>query len=165
MPSRPDSSILMEARVAIVGGSSGVGLALAKRAAALGAQTILLARDARKLQAAAREIPRAQVGHLDLRRPETLAPALAALGSVAHLVVTAGTSIPRRSWLPRKMTGGRFWRCSSRHCVGGRQGDYPLETVARRHRRRVDLRLLYGIARPDLPLARDAMICRAASMT
>ena len=94
MPSRLDSSVLTDKRVAIVGGSSGVGLALARRVTALGAQAILLARDAGKLKAAADEVPRSEVRCLDLRRPETLAPALAALGSVAHLVVTAGTFNP-----------------------------------------------------------------------
>jgi NAD(P)-dependent dehydrogenase (short-subunit alcohol dehydrogenase family) len=89
------SGALTGQHVVIVGGSSGVGLALAAQSARAGARLTLLARDLSKLQAAAAPFgDDAQVRSVDLRRSETLAPALEGLGAVDHLVITAGSFRP-----------------------------------------------------------------------
>src|SRR5579863_10327765 len=85
---------LAERHVVIVGGSSGVGLALAALAAAAGARLTLMARDGARLAAAARQVGGAEVRTLDLRAPETVVAAGEALGETDHLVITAGEYNP-----------------------------------------------------------------------
>jgi NADP-dependent 3-hydroxy acid dehydrogenase YdfG len=81
--------------IVIVGGSSGVGLALAARCARAGARLTLLARDIAKLREAASRLGGdAQVRTVDLRRPETISPAVEELGALDHLVITAGSFRP-----------------------------------------------------------------------
>jgi NAD(P)-dependent dehydrogenase (short-subunit alcohol dehydrogenase family) len=91
-------------KVALVtGGSSGIGLATAHRLAAAGATTIIVARDAQKLEAACREIE--AKGHAviaykaDLTDPEQCAALLKTLnekhGPVDILINNAGRSIRR----------------------------------------------------------------------
>jgi NAD(P)-dependent dehydrogenase (short-subunit alcohol dehydrogenase family) len=81
--------------VVIVGGSSGVGLALAAQCARAGARLTLLARDIAKLRdAAGGLVGDVQVRSVDLRRSETISPAVEKLGAVDHLVITAGSFRP-----------------------------------------------------------------------
>lgn len=93
-------------RVAVVGGSSGVGLAIATRAGACGALVTLLGRDPARLESAAAIAGAAEVRELDLRRPETLAPAVAGMAQLSHLVITAGTFNPA----PLADSGSEDWR-------------------------------------------------------
>jgi NAD(P)-dependent dehydrogenase (short-subunit alcohol dehydrogenase family) len=92
-PSREDtrSHSLAGQHVAIVGASSGVGLALARLAAAAGARLTLFARDVPKLQTATRNITNVDPRYLDLKKPQSIEQALLNLDDVSHLVVTAGT--------------------------------------------------------------------------
>lgn len=78
----------------VVGGSSGVGLAIARRASSAGARLTLLARNLTKLETAARTLANAEVRSMDLVRPETITSAIEGIGVVDHLVVTAGTFSP-----------------------------------------------------------------------
>jgi NAD(P)-dependent dehydrogenase (short-subunit alcohol dehydrogenase family) len=81
--------------IVIVGGSSGVGLALAAQSARAGARLTVLARDLTKLREAASRLGGdVQVRSVDLRQFETLAPAVEGLGAVDHLVITAGSFRP-----------------------------------------------------------------------
>jgi decaprenylphospho-beta-D-erythro-pentofuranosid-2-ulose 2-reductase len=87
-------------KVAVLGGTRGMGRALARRMAARGDAVFLLGRDERDLERSARDLEvRAGAGRVatalcDLERPETFAPALdaaeAALGGLDAVVVTAG---------------------------------------------------------------------------
>lgn len=87
-------------RVAVVGGTRGMGRALARLLAARGEAVVLLGRDAAELAISARDLAargaRGSVatGHLDLTDPAGFAAALdaadQAVGSVDTLIVTAG---------------------------------------------------------------------------
>jgi short-subunit dehydrogenase len=91
-------------RVVILGGSKGMGRALARRMAARGDHLFLLGRDADDLRTSAIDLQlRAATAGMpafalcDLERPDTFAPALAAaraaLGAIDVIVVTAGTLV------------------------------------------------------------------------
>jgi NAD(P)-dependent dehydrogenase (short-subunit alcohol dehydrogenase family) len=74
----------------VVGGSSGIGLAVAEALAARGEAVVVTSRDPKKGEAAA-----AKVGHgataivIDLTRPNEIAKRVAGIGAVDHLVITA----------------------------------------------------------------------------
>jgi NAD(P)-dependent dehydrogenase (short-subunit alcohol dehydrogenase family) len=76
--------------VAIVGGSSGIGLAIAEGAAARGARVLLLSRSEDKLRAAAEKIgERATYAVLDMLDAEQAAQTLGSLERIDHLAMTA----------------------------------------------------------------------------
>mgnify|MGYP002067366408 CR=1 FL=1 len=90
-------------RALVTGGSSGIGLSTARELAALGAEVVLAARDADKLERATREIagevPGACVEAVaaDLATPEGRERACAADGSELQVLVNnAGTNIRKR---------------------------------------------------------------------
>ncbi len=96
------------ATVYVVGGSMGIGLAVAKRAAGLGSRVAIFARRAEPLQAAATEIrqasndPSQPVGFysVDVADPlavkATIAAAAADIGAPRVLINCAGRAYPRR---------------------------------------------------------------------
>jgi NAD(P)-dependent dehydrogenase (short-subunit alcohol dehydrogenase family) len=74
----------------IVGGSSGLGYAIALRLAERGDEVIITSRDQARADAAAREIgPTARGLSLDLSQPNTIAAALADVPGIDALVITA----------------------------------------------------------------------------
>jgi NAD(P)-dependent dehydrogenase (short-subunit alcohol dehydrogenase family) len=74
----------------IVGGTSGIGLDLAKKLAARGGEVVISGRDLARTQAVAKEIGGKTRGiALDLTQPEKLAGQLAGLGKVQSLVIAA----------------------------------------------------------------------------
>jgi NAD(P)-dependent dehydrogenase (short-subunit alcohol dehydrogenase family) len=74
----------------IVGGTSGLGLTLAKTLAARGEEVIITGRDQAKAQAAAKQIGGRTRGlALDLAAPEEIAGRLADVGKVKSLIITA----------------------------------------------------------------------------
>jgi NADP-dependent 3-hydroxy acid dehydrogenase YdfG len=76
--------------VAIVGASSGIGLATAKASAAAGAKVIMLSRSEEKLRHAARTVSGApRVAAMDMLDRPAVARALASIGAIDHLVLTA----------------------------------------------------------------------------
>jgi NAD(P)-dependent dehydrogenase (short-subunit alcohol dehydrogenase family) len=77
-------------RAVVVGGSSGLGRAIAQRAADRGDTVVITSRDKAKAQAVAAEIGGATTGiALDLGGPDTIAQALGEITEVDHVVVTA----------------------------------------------------------------------------
>jgi len=74
----------------VIGGTSGIGLRMAQRAAARGDEVILSGRDADSAAAVAKELgDRARGIAVDLSRPGEVAGALAGVEKVDHLVVAA----------------------------------------------------------------------------
>jgi len=74
----------------IVGGTSGIGLDLAKKLAARGGEVVISGRDLARTQAVAAQIGGKTRGiALDLTQPEKLAGQLAAIGKVQSLVIAA----------------------------------------------------------------------------
>ena len=74
----------------IVGGSSGIGFAVAQALAARGEKVVLTSRDAGRAEAAARKIGGDALGlAFDLAEPQAIAGKLAGVGSVDHLVIPA----------------------------------------------------------------------------
>lgn len=74
----------------IIGGSGGLGRAIAQVSADRGDSVIVTSRDQTRADKAAAEIgPTARGAGADLTRPETLADALADVGEIDHLVITA----------------------------------------------------------------------------
>jgi NAD(P)-dependent dehydrogenase (short-subunit alcohol dehydrogenase family) len=85
--------------VFVTGGASGIGLAIAQRLAAAGAQVVLLGRDKAKGEAAAKTLPNAQFQQLDLRNAADVAQVSRDLvskhPSVRFLVNAAGVFVPK----------------------------------------------------------------------
>ena len=74
----------------IVGGSSGLGFAVAEALAARGDKMVLTSRDAGRAEAAARKIGGDAIGlAFDLAEPQAIAGKLAGVGSVDRLVIPA----------------------------------------------------------------------------
>lgn len=74
----------------VIGGTSGIGQVIADRGAARGDQVIVTCRDSGRAREAANRIGGGAEGlAVDLSRPAEIAPALAEIGKVDHLVLAA----------------------------------------------------------------------------
>lgn len=72
----------------VVGGTSGIGRAIAERQAALGREVVITGRDVDRCRGIADEIGAVASG-FDLSEPASIAPALAGVDEVQHLVLAA----------------------------------------------------------------------------
>ncbi len=80
----------LDARVLIVGGTGGIGRALAERYASLGSDIVITSRDAGRAEAVAAEIgPNVSGIALDIADPEKIAPMLANVGEIDRLLIVA----------------------------------------------------------------------------
>ncbi|MGE0621972.1 MAG: SDR family oxidoreductase [Pseudomonadales bacterium] len=78
-------------RVAVIGGSSGIGFAVAARAIEAGAQVVIGSSDGDKVDAAVGRLgPQASGAAVDVRDEASLAAFFAGVGAFDHLVFTAG---------------------------------------------------------------------------
>lgn len=85
---------LTEKKVVVIGGSSGMGLAVAKLAAAEGAEVAIAGRSEEKLRRAADEIPQpVETCPLDVTQEHAVKEFFAKTGELDHLVVTAATGV------------------------------------------------------------------------
>jgi NAD(P)-dependent dehydrogenase (short-subunit alcohol dehydrogenase family) len=107
---------LVDQRVVIVGGSSGMGLATAHATAAAGASVTIASSDKERLEAALAELPDTCDGFVtDVRDEENIAALFDHAGTLDHLVYTAGDVPDQRPWkdLPlaavRRLFDVRFW--------------------------------------------------------
>ncbi|MDD3445487.1 MAG: SDR family oxidoreductase [Zavarzinia sp.] len=106
---------LQDKRVLVAGGSSGIGLAVARAAAAAGAAVTIAGRSGTRLEAAAATIPRAvERLPLDIGDEEQVAHAVAGRPPFDHIAVTAGevrTAPLRKQKIAEAMAGmnTKFW--------------------------------------------------------
>lgn len=81
-------------RIAILGGTSGLGLATANAAAAEGAAVVVASATEKRVEAALSQLPAGAEGHVvDLLDEEALAGFFERVGTLDHLVFTAGESL------------------------------------------------------------------------
>jgi NAD(P)-dependent dehydrogenase (short-subunit alcohol dehydrogenase family) len=81
-------------RIAILGGTSGLGLATAKAAAAEGAAVIVASATEARVEAALAQLPESAEGHVvDLLDEGAVRDLFAELGTLDHLAFTAGESL------------------------------------------------------------------------
>ena len=85
---------LQQKRVVVVGGSSGIGLAVAQLAAAQGAKVVIASSNAERVRKAAESIGPEVQGHaVDGSDERAIATFFTKLGTFDHLVLTAGDSL------------------------------------------------------------------------
>jgi NAD(P)-dependent dehydrogenase (short-subunit alcohol dehydrogenase family) len=85
---------LGEKRIVVLGGSSGIGLAVAQRAAHEGATVVIASSRKAHIDEALARLPAAAEGHvLDLADADATQALFARLGSFDHLVFTAGETL------------------------------------------------------------------------
>ena len=81
-------------RIVIMGGTSGIGLATAERAAAEGATVIVASSRAERIDAALECLPASAEGYtVDVRREEEVRDLFTRVGSFDHLAFTAGETL------------------------------------------------------------------------
>jgi NAD(P)-dependent dehydrogenase (short-subunit alcohol dehydrogenase family) len=81
-------------RVVILGGSSGIGLAVAEQAAAQGAKIVIASSNAERVQKAVESLGENAQGHaIDLSDEKAIEIFFSKLGAFDHLVFTAGDSL------------------------------------------------------------------------
>lgn len=90
MSTPASSSTLSGAHVVVVGGSSGIGKAVARQAAAAGAQVRIGSRSTEKLSQAAKEVEGVSTGVVDVRDEESLKSFFADIERIDHLVICPG---------------------------------------------------------------------------
>ena len=86
------STPLAHQTVAVFGASSGIGLAVARGAHALGARVIAIGRDRARLAAAVGDLP-LQLAEADIADEAQVAALLRDVGALDHVVVTAGNVV------------------------------------------------------------------------
>src|SRR5579863_1381195 len=85
---------LQNKRVVILGGSSGIGLAVAEQAASQGANVVIASSNTERVQKAIESLGGNAQGHtLDLSDEQAVETLFAKLGAFDHLVFTAGDSL------------------------------------------------------------------------
>ncbi|WP_421760662.1 SDR family oxidoreductase [Devosia sp.] len=87
--------MLRDKKVVVLGGSRGIGLAVAELAAAEGAKLVVVASQAASVATAVARLPSGTAGFtVDLRSPDSIGKLFADIGPFDHLVYTAGEPIP-----------------------------------------------------------------------
>lgn len=88
------NSILSGKKVIVLGGSSGLGLATARAAAAEGAKVVIVSGNRQRIDEALKELPAGSEGHaVDLSKEDNIRTFFEKTGSFDHLVYTAAENI------------------------------------------------------------------------
>jgi NAD(P)-dependent dehydrogenase (short-subunit alcohol dehydrogenase family) len=86
--------MLQGKHIVILGGTAGIGLAVARGAVREGARVSIASHDSKRVDAAVAQLGTAASGHaLDLRSPAAVAQLFGRLGAIDHLVYTAGEEL------------------------------------------------------------------------
>ena len=102
--------------VVVVGGTRAIGLAIARHYVEAGDDVVLTGQSAESVEAAVAELGGRPIGLVfDLSKPDTIAPALAGVGKVRHLVIVA---IDRDQNTIREYDSGRATRLTVLKLVG-----------------------------------------------
>jgi NAD(P)-dependent dehydrogenase (short-subunit alcohol dehydrogenase family) len=96
--------------VVIVGASSGIGLAAAQQASALGAHVIMLSRSLDKLNLAAQSVKGAKVIAVDMLDEKAMHQVFSEIGSMHHLLLTAVADENKRRNPVAQITSEQFER-------------------------------------------------------
>lgn len=106
-------------RVLVIGGGSGIGLAVARQAQQAGARVLIAGRSAEKLAAALTHLGAgAEAMAVDARDEAALAGFFARVGALHHLVVTVGPGAPKQRYASfleqpvadaRALFDNKFW--------------------------------------------------------
>src|ERR1700743_497489 len=81
-------------RIAVLGGSSGIGLAVAQAAAQDGAELVIASSNPARIDAALKTLPSNAEGHaVDLSSEAAIAALFAEIGAFDHLVYTEGENL------------------------------------------------------------------------
>jgi NAD(P)-dependent dehydrogenase (short-subunit alcohol dehydrogenase family) len=89
-------SLSSSTRVVVIGGTSGIGLAVAQAAASAGAQVVVGSRSERSLKEALAALPEPATGRtVDVTAPDSLTSFFADAGVFDHLIYTAGDVLVR----------------------------------------------------------------------
>ena len=131
------------AHVVVVGGTSGIGLAVARAAAAAGARVTV---GARHVESVAGELPAATAVALDVTDDGSVEAAFAGVGDIDHLVCTAASGFPpgllrAPAQDVRALVESKFWgqyRCARAAAPRMRDGGSMTFTSGIRSRRPVD---------------------------
>ncbi|MEV6025353.1 SDR family oxidoreductase [Streptomyces sp. NPDC052036] len=95
-------------RIVVVGGTSGIGLAVAEAAAREGAEAVVASRRQENVDAALRRLPEGTGGRaLDATDEDAVRAFFAAVGDFDHLVYTAGESLLMESLAESDLTRAR----------------------------------------------------------
>ena len=84
--------MMTEQQVVIIGGSEGIGLAVAKAARALGARVLAVARTRQKLEAARDAVSGLDIRVADINNTASIQELFSALSSVDHVYIAAGST-------------------------------------------------------------------------
>jgi NAD(P)-dependent dehydrogenase (short-subunit alcohol dehydrogenase family) len=142
-----DTGISLEKqRVVVIGGTSGIGFAIAKLAQSIGAEVVVASSSAANVEAARKRLPGVEGDVVDLRHEEDVSRFFDKIGPFDHLAVTAGDwDIPLRVATQdidlvasRDMLAVRFWGviAAVKHGIGAirEQGSITLTSGMIAHR-------------------------------
>lgn len=105
---------MKDSRVLVIGGSSGIGLEVARLAAAAGAHVVIASRNAARLGAAQASVPSIGTMILDIADEEACRTVLSGTKAWDHVVVSAGGAAPgpvrgHPQAKARRGFDGKFW--------------------------------------------------------
>lgn len=120
--------MLNNSKIVVVGGSSGIGLAVAQQALGTGAEIVIASRSPEKLDAAARQLGgRVRVEQVDVSDEQSVIEFLHRVGPFDHLAATIKPQLPSGRFLENELSAvsaafdAKFW------------GQYRLAKHAVRH--------------------------------
>lgn len=113
---QPESAVFENKKIVIVGGSSGIGYAVAQKAMNAGAQVVIASRSNERLNAAARQLgERVQIEMVDASDDQSVADFFQRVGHFDHLAATIKPQLPSGRFLENEVGAAitafdaKFW--------------------------------------------------------